>query len=356
MNQAVSLAKELIKIPSTAEKPQALTRVLQVAQLRLKGFGVRKFISDKTPSLLFYPGKTQPKKFKLLLNAHLDVVPGKPGQFNPSVKNGRLYGRGAQDMKGGAASLILVFKTLAKTLNYPVGLQLVTDEEIGGTNGAKHQLKNGLTAEFVIAGEPTEFRINNQSKGIVRVDLVAHGKTAHGAYPWRGKNAVSLVTKTVDNILKKYPVPQKEAWRTTANLSWIKTDNQTTNKVPAQAEARLDIRYLPQEIKTIKASLKDLVALPVKLKFVAFEPAQFTKSTNPFIKKLIQATHKITGKKPKIYSTHGGSDIRLFNARGIGGITFGPIGGGLHSDQEWVDIKSLNTYQKILTRFLISYT
>jgi len=225
------------------------------------------------------------------------------------------------------------------------GLDLALEDEVG--------LLEGMVMG---AGEPTEFRINNQSKGIVRVDLVAHGKTAHGAYPWRGKNAVSLVTKTVDNILKKYPVPQKEAWRTTANLSWIKTDNQTTNKVPDQAEARLDIRYLPQEIKTIKASLKDLVALPVKLKFVAFEPAQFTKSTNPFIKKLIQATHKITGKKPKIYSTHGGSDIRLFNARGIGGITFGPIGGGLHSDQEWVDIKSLNTYQKILTRFLISYT
>ena len=141
---------------------------------------------------MIYPQKTRPKKFKIILNAHLDVVSGREEQYKPYEKDGKLFGRGAIDMKGAAAVEILVFKEVAKRVSYPLALQLVTDEEIGGFCGTKYQIEKGVRADFVIAGEPTDFGVNNKAKGIIWLKIKTKGKSAHGAYPWRGKNALLI--------------------------------------------------------------------------------------------------------------------------------------------------------------------
>lgn len=158
-------------------------------------------------------------------------------------------------------------------------------------------------------------------------------------------------------------MPKKEAWKTTFNLAKIETSNQTFNKVPEEATISFDIRYIPEEMKDLsfqkgkkllEKKIKEIVKNMAEVEFLLFEPPQFTNQKNPYVIKLKKAIKKVTGKKAKIIVKHGGSDIRHFNQVGCDGVTFGPIGGNLHADNEWVEIKSLEKYYQILKEFLLS--
>jgi len=360
-SKILSLTKSLISIPSTRDNKKALNDVLGLALKEVKDFTIERFEKEGFPSALIYPQKTRPKKFKIILNAHLDVVSGRQEQFKPYEKDGKLFGRGAIDMKGAAAVEILVFKEVAKKVSYPLALQLVTDEEIGGFSGTKYQIEKGVRADFVIAGEPTDFGVNNKAKGIIWLKIKTKGKAAHGAYPWRGNNALWMAKKILDKIEKQYPVPKKEAWQTTFNLAKIETGNQTFNKVPDEATIFFDIRYIPEEFagknfekgkEILTKKLKNLASNLGEIEIILFEPPQFTDEKNFYVLRLKEEAKKVLKKNIKTIVKHGGSDIRHFNQIGCQGVTFGPIGGDLHGDNEWVDIKSLEEYFAILNSYL----
>jgi len=352
-NQILELSKKLITIPSTKENPAKLKEVIEFVKKYLQGFTYKEFEKNGSPSILFYNTKTLPKRFKIILNAHLDVVPAKKEQYQPSVKGNRLYGRGAIDMKAAAAAEIILFKELAKKINYPLALQLVTDEEIGGHHGVLHQLKEKVHGDFIIAGEPTDFGINNLAKGVLWLKIKVSGKSAHGAHLWEGENAIWKMTRILEKIEKAFPVPKKEVWKTTVNLSKIETNNITMNKVPDDCSITLDIRYLPEEKKQIIGKIKSLLPKYCHVEVVQFEPPQYTAEKNAYITRLKSVIKHITGKKPKMSATHGASDVRHFNEYGCDGITFGPAGYGLHTDNEWVNIKSLYQFYEVLKPFLL---
>jgi len=363
LNKILSLTKSLISIHSTRDNKKALNDVLNLALKEVDNFTIERFEKDGYPSALVYREKSRLKRFRVILNAHLDVVSGKEEQFKPYEKGGKLYGRGAIDMKGAAAVLILVFKEVAKKVSYPLALQLVTDEEIGGFCGTKYQIEKGVKADFVLAGEPTDFGINNKAKGIIWAKIKTKGKSAHGAYPWMGKNALWIAKKILDKVEKQYPLPKKEAWQTTFNLAKIETTNQTFNKIPDAAIISFDIRYIPEEFKgkdfetgkkILLKKIKSLVGNLGEFEILLFEPPQFTDEKDSYVLNLKQSIKKVLNTNPKIIVKHGGSDIRHFNQVFCQGVTFGPIGGDLHGDGEWVDIKSLEKYFQILFRFLIN--
>src|SRR3989304_6408206 len=290
----IELSKKLISIPSSKENIKALEEVLVVADEHLDGIKSKKFKSKGVPSVLYYNTSTLPKRFKIILNAHLDIVPGKGSQYKASTKGGKLFGRGTNDMKGAAAVMVLVFKELAKKVNYPLGLQLVTDEETGGFNGTKHQIEEGVRADFVIAGETTNFQIAHKAKGILWLKISAKGKTAHGAYPWRGENSIWKKNKFLNVLEKKYPLPTREKWGTTINLSRIETGNRSFNKIPDDCEVWLDIRYVPEEAAIIKKDLKTLLPKGFKLEVVVDEPAMFVDKKNHYLKILQKLTAGVT--------------------------------------------------------------
>lgn len=352
MDSVLQLSRQLIEIPSTQDSPEALKDALNVAKGVLKEFAYKSFTKNKIPSLLFYNTNKLPKRFKILLNAHVDVVPAKKEQFIPKEKNGRLYGRGTYDMKAAGAAMILLFKELANTLSYPLGLQLVTDEESGGFYGTKHQIERGMRADFVIAGEPTDLGINNEAKGISWAKVKTKGKSAHGAYPWNGDNAIWKMKTFLDNIEREFPVPKKEIWQTTVNLAKIETSNQTFNKVPDDCRISLDIRYIPKDAKTVINRIENLLPEDARVEIIMKEPAQYTDAKNPYILSLQKITKKIAGKISPVIVKHGSSDIRHFNQAGCDGITFGPVGAGHHGNNEWVSIKSVEDYYQILKTFL----
>src|SRR5258708_5099020 len=180
-NTILSLTKQLIRIPSTADNPAALDDILSLALSHLSDWSIERFEHQGVKSALIYKANTRPSQFKVILNGHLDIVPGLKQRYNPTVIGNKLLGVGALDMKASVACLITVFREVVDLVPYPLGLQLVTDEEIGGFHGTKYQIEQGVKADFVIAAEPTNFNIVHQAKGILQMKITAHGKTAHGA-------------------------------------------------------------------------------------------------------------------------------------------------------------------------------
>lgn len=354
LNEILPLAQKMISIQSTANNPKALRSILTIALSKLQGYTVEKFERNGYESALIYNSKDRPKKFKVILNGHLDVIPGKDFQYNPKIKGNRLYGAGSMDMKANVACLITAFKEVVNKVNYPLGLQLVTDEEIGGFNGTKYQIDQGVRADFVIAGEPTNLNIVNKTKGILWIKVSLKGKSAHSAYPWRGENAIWKMIEFLNLLKQKYPVPDQEQWITTVNLSKIETRNNCFNKIPEDCVVSLDIRFVPEETDIIVKNINSLLPKGFLLNVEVKEPPLFVDENNRYVKKLQDVARRVLRKKVILYGANGSSDARHYTQVGCSGVEFGPIGGGIGSDNEWVDIPSLEKYYAVLKKFLLS--
>ncbi len=354
----LSAACGLLAVPSTADRPDELRRALNVVLGFVgPGFTVERFESGGKPSALVYRGAHR-SRFRVILNAHLDVVPAPPDQFRPRREGSRLYARGAQDMKVSALVQAQVFGELAGGLPYQIALQLVSDEEVGGRNGTLYQVEHGVRGEFVIIGEHSGLDIVTESKGMVTATLRAVGRGAHGAYPWLGDNALVKLQSSLNNVLARYPIAAEAAWRTTVNLARIQTPNQARNQIPALAEAWLDIRFPPhdadlngktvQEITTYLAAFCEPGVTPV---VHHADPPHRTDQDRPDVRALRQAARN-QGYRADFLRKHGAGDGRFYSDRGIDAVAFGVGGDGQHGPDEYVDTTTIAPYYEALKEFL----
>jgi succinyl-diaminopimelate desuccinylase len=354
----LAAACELLAVPSTADRPGDLNRALNfVLDFVGPGFTVERFESGGKPSALMYRGAER-QRFQVILNAHLDVVPASVDQFRPRRAGDRLYARGAQDMKVSALVEALVFRELAGALPYPLALQLVTDEEVGGRDGTLHQIRQGVSGEFVIIGEHSGLRIVTDSKGMITATLRAVGRGGHSAYPWRGDNALVKLHRSLARLLEAYPVPAEEAWRTTVNIARIETPNQARNQIPDLAEAWLDIRF-PSEDTELNGKTADEIAAylasfcePGVTPLVDHaDPPHHASRDRPEIRSLRKAVAS-QGYRPDFLRKHGAADGRFYYQQGTDAIIFGIGGDGLHGPDEYADTTTITPYYQALKDFL----
>ncbi|MBW4721063.1 M20 family metallopeptidase [Saccharothrix obliqua] len=356
LDEFLDLADGLLRIPSTADRPAELARALDfVLDVVGPGGTVERFESNGKPSALVHRG-TRREPFRVLFNAHLDVVPGAPEQFTPRREGDRLYARGAQDMKLSALVLALVFRDVPTS--FPVGLQLVTDEEVGGRDGTRHQLALGVSARFAVIGEHSALRLVTESKGLVGARIDATGRAAHSAYPWLGENALVRLLRAVDAVLAAYPVPAGEVWRTTVNVARVETSNTALNQVPAEASAWLDIRYPAEDgdfagrgADEVAAHLSALCGLPVAVDHV--EPPHHADRGSAEVAAL-RAAARDQGYSGDFLRKHGAADSRFFHQRGVDAVIFGVGGDGQHGPDEYADLATVLPYHRALSAFLKS--
>ena len=355
----LAAASELLAIQSTADRQTDLNRALDfVVDFVGPGFTVERFESGGKPSALLYVPAERPQQFRIILNAHLDVVPAEPAQFRPHRKGDRLYARGAQDMKLSALVEAQVFRELARTVPYPLALQLVTDEEVGGRHGTLHQIKEGVSGEFVVIGEHSGLRIVTDSKGMITATLRAVGRGGHSAYPWLADNALVKLHRSVANVLAAYPGPAEEAWRTTVNIARIETPNQARNQIPAAAEAWLDIRFPPEDsdlngktAEEITAYLATFCEADVTAVVHLADPPHHADRHRPEIRGLQRAAAN-QGYQADFLRKHGAADGRFYYQHGTDAVIFGIGGDGLHGPDEYADLTTITPYYQALKDFL----
>jgi len=339
----VTLTNDLVRLPSTLDRPDMLQATIEYATQALSGLprGVLfHHTSDNKPSLVF--ALRGNKHAKLVLNAHLDVVPARAHQFEPEQKDGRLYGRGTQDMKGAAAVLIRLAQDLAQLPEPPdVNFQFVTDEEIGGMHGTNVLLNAGYTCDFFITAEPTDLNICYMHKGAAPITVTIHGVPAHGSRPWDGRNPIHTLRDGLIALEKVYPTPDEEAFVTTV-VPTIIHGGEAGNRIMEDLVLRLDIRRIPTETpQEVLAKVQSCFPEHATVELMGHGVPLDTDPNHPAVQQLAHIVRDVTGRPGHFYREHFGTDARFYSAKGIPAVCCGPVGAGLHSDLEWADVDGL---------------
>lgn len=326
------LLKKLVEFRSVSSDKEEGSKIINYAAdyLDNKNALVKKYTNDGFASLLVY-GKNHPagKPFRLLLNAHLDVVPAPQELFKLKIKGNQAFGRGTYDMKGSAAVMIELFKNLSEKNNLPddVGLTLVTDEEIGGFSGAKiFSEKKEAETRFFLGGEPTNLKILTAHKGILKITVIQRGKSAHGSRPWEGNNANVTLAESISRFYKDNPLPKKEIWTTTYSLN-LMNGGTAFNVVSDYAEAIFDIRRIHEDkLEDIISNIKKYFPR-AEIKVVMNEPGLETENSVPEVKKLTRILKKYNKEKNTFIRDTYATDGRFYSSKKIPAIHFGLKGG-----------------------------
>jgi succinyl-diaminopimelate desuccinylase len=292
----------------------------------------------------------------VVLHGHIDVVPAQAGQFEPRVDGDRLYGRGAYDMKGGLAAMLLTLVAARDQDAVRVRLGIVGDEESEEEveRGSDHLVDSGFLGDFAITGEPTDLHIGVEAKGVLALRVTVAGTAAHGATPWLGENAV-LRAIDVFRSIESLPFARHSSElfdRPSINLGRI-LGGDALNKVPDRCAIDVDIRYLPdQDPAAILREVEGIAAAEVEQLFT--RPPAVVDRQLPYVRALCEAAASHHDGTPTSVGRDGASDAVSFLRVGVPAVEFGPCGEGHHGPEEWVSVSSLRTYQQTLDTFLRS--
>jgi succinyl-diaminopimelate desuccinylase len=292
----------------------------------------------------------------IVLHGHLDVVPARPEQFSPRLDGDRLFGRGAYDMKGGLAAMMLAVHDLASQDGVRVHFVCVADEESEELEqrGSDYLVEQGYLGDFAITGEPTDMHIGIQAKGVLAMRIEVTGKAAHGSTPWIGDNAV-LKAIDVFRQIEILPFARESSDlfdRPSINLGRI-VGGDALNKVPDLCAIDVDVRYLPgQDADDIRAAVDELPDARV-VKVFHRRPAIVDRD-NPFVQALGEAIARVAPPDGEQISVgrDGASDAISFLEAGVPAVECGPVGAGHHGPEEWVSVRSLGEYRMALVEFV----
>src|SRR3954467_574910 len=291
----------------------------------------------------------------VVFHGHVDVVPGREGQFDPRVEGDRLIGRGAYDMKGALAAMMLAARDAADQDDVRVVFVCVPDEESDDLDSRSIDALVGTVladADFAITGEPTDLHIGVEAKGVLAVRIQVHGTAAHGSTPWQGDNAI-LQAPDVCRRIETLPFARESSDlfdRPSINLARI-LGGDAFNKVPDEGSIDVDIPHLPgQEPGDILPQIRSLPALEI-VKVFTRVPAIVSRR-NPYVLALREAVGKATEGGALSIGRDGASDAVSFLEAGIPAVEFGPIGAGHHGPDEWASLASLARYREALGDFL----
>ncbi len=290
----------------------------------------------------------------VLLHGHLDVVDANEEMFEPSEDEEKIYGRGAADMKSGLACLMKAVKELSEENQLgSVGLMIVSDEEIGGFDGAQPLAKE-YSPEFALSAEPNssenEMQIVTDQKGVIRLKLKAKGDNAHGSQPWNGENAAEKLWSKYSEFRENFRNEEGE-WTTTVNLGYFESPG-AMNVVPDEAEAGLDIRYTEEySPEEIREDLSEIEGLEWDMTHV--DPKLKTDREDQNVQKLLDIASERS--EAVLERKTAASDMRHFSEQDVPSVVMGPKGGGIHGDEEYILKQSMQKFERIIKEFLRNY-
>ncbi|RLE51950.1 MAG: succinyl-diaminopimelate desuccinylase [Candidatus Methanomethylicota archaeon] len=392
-SEAVKILSDLIGFPTVVPPGEHYEDCSKYLAELLSGWGLKVDVLRVPKSYVenFYPDWADYPRFIVLarlegssdkptlhFNGHYDVVPPGSGwsitePFKAKVVDGKIYGRGSTDMKGGITSILIAARALAKcdaNINGVIELSFTPDEEVGGATGVGYIVNEGIVApDYCVIAEPSSTRsIWFGHKGMLWVKVVVEGKAAHGSTPWLGVNAFEKMVEVAHamfNELKPRVEAKKSTYdyidprgaKATMNIGGEISGGAKINVVPPICSFTIDRRIIPEEtpeeaLSEIQSFLEELRArdpqLKVKVEVLGKSNACVTDPNSKIVKTAVEAGSEILGISPKPTMCIGGLDMRYFVDKGVETITYGPgVLGVAHMANEYISIKELVTMSKI---------
>jgi acetylornithine deacetylase len=304
----------------------------------------------------------------LLLNAHLDTVGfgGMAAPIAPRIEDGRLYGRGAYDMKGGLAAVLAAAAQLAQgqPLRGDLIITAVADEEhasIGTEAAIAHLHDTGTRVDAAIVTEPTDLQLCVAHKGFAWAGVTTHGRAGHGSRRADGIDAIAHMGRVLVALERLDAQLQERAAHPllghgSLHASLIGGGSELST-YPARCQLDFERRTLPGETaESVAAELQDILnelsgqdpRFSATAELTLFRPPLETSLDQPIVVALARAGQQITGQPLPISGATFWMDAALLGAAGIPTAIFGPRGAGLHADVEWVDLASVQACADVL--------
>ena len=287
----------------------------------------------------------------LMLNAHMDTVgvAGMEAPFEPRLEDGRLYGRGAYDMKASlAASMLAGAEAARRSLRGDVIVTAVCDEEAASIGTAR--IAERYSADAAIVTEPTEGRLALAHKGFAAWEIEVAGRAAHGSRPDLGVDAIARMghvlvrVEELDRRLRAEPThPLLASGSLHASLV---EGGQEFSSYPARCLLRGERRTIPGEsVAQVEGELRVLLGDIEGETRVVFsrEPFEVDRA-----EEIVELVSRHAG-DPEIVGVPFWADSALLAAAGIPTVVFGPVGEGAHAVVEWVDLASVERCLEIYT-------
>lgn len=381
---AVALASELIAVDSVnpalvpgAAGERAIVALL-ADRLRAKGFETEVIVpqayADRPSLLARHRGRGAGRGRSILLNGHLDTVGvGQMSEpFTPRIDDGRLYGRGACDMLGGIAAMVVAAEAVAERGHTgEVMLALTADEEHGslGTDEViSHLASRDELPDVCLVGEPTWLELVVAHRGFAVVDVELRGRSAHSSRPHEGIDAlahlgrlITAVTDTQRQLDVKAPHPLAGHG---SLMVTVASGGVSPFVVADRARATVERRTVPGEsaggaLREVESILAGLTAADpgvestatLTMSREAFEVADGDVAAEELMSALSAA---LPGGAARVGAEYW-MESALWHAAGVSTVVCGPAGGGLHADLEWVEIDQLGRYAAAVTAALESF-
>ena len=308
----------------------------------------------------------------LMLNAHTDVVGVSEidAPFKPAIRDGRLYGRGAYDMKSGLAACMLALKAARDmSLRGDVFLSAVVDEEYGSI-GAEALLAEWKRwpADALLIAEPTELQISIAHRGFVWLEIETFGVAAHGSRPRLGVDAIAKMGKVLvaldaqDRAMRANP--RHELLGSGSLHASIITGGEEISMYPAHCKLLVERRTIPGETMTSVEAETQRILDEIAANdpdFKARVTASFGRSPfsidaeHPLVRQLKRIAEAQLGGDVPLVGSSWWMDSALFGEAGIPTVVLGPAGVGAHAREEWVDLESVAQCQAIYTDLIAEF-
>lgn len=365
----IKLAKQLIKCPSVSPSDEGCQKIL-IKRLQNIGFTIEQMNFADTKNFWAWRGKGKTLAFA----GHTDVA--QPGDlrhwnyppFEPTIRNGMLYGRGAADMKGSLAAMVFAAESfIAIHPNYIGRLAFIitSDEETKATNGTVKVVENLKISkerlDFCLIGEPSSDKIvgdivKNGRRGSMTANLFIHGVQGHIAYPNLAKNPIHCALPMLQELANiKWDKGNLYFPSTNMQISHIQAGTGSSNLTPSELFVQFNFRFSSEltdtMIKQRVQTLLDQYFLNYSIDWVV-SGQPFLTLAGDLLDAVINAVHFYNGIIPKFSTAGGTSDGRFISLLGTQVVELGLVNQTIHKVNECVkatDLKLLSLiYQRIM--------
>ncbi|MEZ3499417.1 succinyl-diaminopimelate desuccinylase [Pantoea sp. KPR_PJ] len=365
----IELTQQLIRRPSLSPD-DAGCQALLIARLEAIGFHVEQMLIDDT--LNFWATRGQGET--LAFAGHTDVVP--PGDasrwinppFEPTIRDGMLFGRGAADMKGSLAAMVVAaerFVAAHPTHRGRLAFLITSDEEASAKNGTvkvvERLMARNERLDYCLVGEPSSTEVvgdvvKNGRRGSMTANLTIHGVQGHVAYPHLADNPVHRAMPALNALVATEWDRGNEFFPPTSmQIANVQAGTGSNNVIPGEFFVQFNFRFstelTDQMIKDRVAALLDSYQLRYTLEWnVSGQP--FLTSRGKLVEAVVKAVSHYNEIKPQLLTTGGTSDGRFIARMGAQVVELGPVNATIHKINECVKAADLQTLSRMYQRIM----